>query len=1365
MTLNLLNRMPTFANCLTLMLAIVLMVAGVQAQSNYGSIQGSVQDKFGALVPNVTVTATALGTNESRQVQTNKQGEYDIEALPPVIYRIAFSAAGFQSVAVENVKVNTASNTIVNATLQVQTANQQVTVTAENPQLQSEDGTPSFTINQRSIQDMPLDARNTLSLALTLPGVSGNAGSEYGSQYNTTLIPGRELIINGGRPGTSQFVADGQSVTSVGLGRTTVSFSPDSIQEFTVLESNFSAQYSQAGGAIIQQSTRGGTNDLHGDVYWFYRTRGLQATPFDTYANATVGDARPPLQRNQLGAVAGGPVEIPKLYHGRNKTFFFASFEPTRQTQGNLTPSFERVPTTAERAGNFCNSLIYKSNGTTTPFAQLYNHFVKDSAGGLDYAPNPGYNASQSVSASNPEFQYNFASNMFDPNDSNPSCVGRELIDAGGANYINPVSAKLAALYEQPNLPSYIATGSNAGANYEYFRIGHAIDNRYSVRIDQVLPKNNTMFVRATIEPNSTDRFYRNQLTDPGVSSASNAKQILLSETGVIRQNMVNDIRIGYSGGDFASNFPSKYQTTDGTTPYLGTGGTPNVLGYGIADFFASATPNGGGAPWGNLGLEDPQDVNRDREHVYSISDDFTWSHGRHTLHFGVLTSQDQVNSADTGAGYLAGGKWIFAKNTNDSEECTGGGYDRISHCSQGSGGDPFAAFLEGVPTNLLFEDNLAPTYYYRWWNIGSYAQDDFKVLPNLTINVGIRHQYQSPRWEKNNRQGELAGVVPLQPSTFVIAYDSGLPAPIFDFAGYNGRSKYLDPPQYFDFEPRFGFSWSPTNRVEGHQVVIRGGYGITHDVLTGRSRTPYPNLAENSYTGFRSYSPQGGNDGEFNYTNVQGCGFATCRANLPGQFMYNNVSWLPDPNLLNIPSTGIITPIANSSPNGGDARYGNTGVVFDPTFKTPYIQNFSFQIQAQLSAMTSFTLGWQGAKGTKLFSNPHDINNNPLNGNYLVPGYYDGPGTNADAGMIILEDSTHSGSIYHALIANLDHRFSHDLQFNVNYTWGKSLDDASGGIEQDFNLVGGQDTSAQQIQGNEPQPSLGTTGERSLSAFNTPQVFNVTAFYELPFGHEKQFLNQGKAFDYVVGGWQISSLVHITSGQQTYVQLGDPQANRLCDPLGGNSDPCDGGGTIYNTRPNIVAGVPLKNPDWSPALANTVPYVNPRAFSVPSPGTFGNAPRTLGLNLPLAKRIDASVFKNLHVFENRQRYIELRAEFFNVFNWRSFGISGNGGSPVQELFSNNNSINQNDPAYEDSPSQPNRYLNLTPTVWDNFLKGSCPGSSGGISGAKGTVDSASTVCTELNSIYNSSFYILGGPSQNNLVEPRVIQFAAKLYF
>ena len=194
--------------------------------------------------------------------------------------------------------MDTAKITTADVVLTPGQITESVTVTGDVPLLQTYTGAVTQTVNERTIADTPLNGRNTLELSLTLPGVAGNVGSEIGSFFNSPPIPGREIIVNGGRPGTTQFIVDGQNVTGVALGRTAVSFSPDTIQEFSILQSNYSAQYSQAGGGIIQQTTKSGTNEVHGTAYWYHRQRAFSATPFVTQRLPQFGyEARPPLRR------------------------------------------------------------------------------------------------------------------------------------------------------------------------------------------------------------------------------------------------------------------------------------------------------------------------------------------------------------------------------------------------------------------------------------------------------------------------------------------------------------------------------------------------------------------------------------------------------------------------------------------------------------------------------------------------------------------------------------------------------------------------------------------------------------------------------------------------------------------------------------------------------------------------------------------------------------------------------------------------------------------------------------------------------------------------------------------------------------
>lgn len=1002
------------------------------------------------------------------------------------------------------------------------------------------------------------------------------------------------------------------------------------------------------------------------------------------------------------------------------------------------------MPTEREIQGDFSQSFTYDAAGNALPYPQMYNHFSKDADGTLRYLKNPNFNPNLPANGNNPMFQYLFGpANLFNPNDPDPARRGRVLVDALGRSYVNPVAAKIAQqLYPKANLP-LITSGPNAGANYAYFPNTNNTDDRYSLKMDQKIGNAHTVYGRYTYQPLYADRYFRDPSTNPGTSDTSRSRQILVSGTSILSPRLVNEARAGYVYGNFARNFPSQFLNRDGANEFLNIGGAgagfPNLLGFGVPDFYSAGGPAGNQVGFGRLGMNGIQNVGRNTEHNYTLSNDLTWTLGRHTIKTGLLAGLQQSNAAAPGYGYLAGGRWNFAGSTanGDAVGCSAPGATTSlpSDCRNATArtGDNFGAFLLGVPNSLFAYENVAQPYYYRWWNLGSYVQDDWKVRRNLTINIGLRHQYQSPRWEKFNRQGTL-NLNRLEPNP----YNGNQPSPVFEFAGYDGRSKYLTPARYFDFEPRFGFAWQPF--ADRKSFVVRGGYGITHSILTGRNRVPFPNLG-GKVDAHRQYNVAFGTTDLFNPSNIGGCGLAICSSDVPAQFGYNNVVYQPDPTLFQITGNGLIRPgdslrVVNGAPVQ-DRRYAQTGFVFDPKSRTPVIQSFSFEIQSEVMKETILTVGWRGSKGNHLFSTPSEINLNPFTATRNFPGY-----NGASGGRIILMDQTASSSIYHAGIVEVERRFRAGLQFRMNYTWSKSIDDSSGGIEPDFGNLAGQDSGAQTIRGNAPQNSFGTTKERAVSNFNYPHVFNLNGLYELPFGRGKKFLSGGRLMDMLVGGFQVTGLSRISSGQPVFLDLGD--SNQL--GFASNS-------FAANPRPNVIAGVPLRNPDWTPANATSTPYLNPRAFSIPEPGTFGNAARSYTMQMPWLRTFDASIFKTIYPFENRRRYIQLRVEGFNVLNAKSFGFSGFGTTLFSGLAQNR-------------PGQVNRYGALTPQVWNAILRRDP-------TGLQGTPDtnlpigqalSPLGVYTDLVNRYNRGFYTFGSSSQNT-IQARVLQFALKFYF
>src|ERR1051325_5827719 len=301
------------------------------AQTNRGSISGTVFDPTGAVIPTALVTITNLGTNQKVTLKTSEAGVYTATSLEPVLYNVTVEAVGFKRAVIQNVQVDTATTATVNITLEAGAIDTVVSVTAEAPVLNAQTGTTTHTITERQIRDVPLLNRSVLDLALTAPNVTGDAGSEDPEVTSGQPVPGFNLSLNGGRPGSTSILADGINNTGVGIARAVVSFTPETVQEFTVQTSAYSAEFGQTGGGVINATTKSGTNDFNGVALWYTRNPVTNARPW------RIGSGpRPPnnLRYNQVSFTVGGPVYLPhfgeggpKLYDGHDKTFFFFAYE------------------------------------------------------------------------------------------------------------------------------------------------------------------------------------------------------------------------------------------------------------------------------------------------------------------------------------------------------------------------------------------------------------------------------------------------------------------------------------------------------------------------------------------------------------------------------------------------------------------------------------------------------------------------------------------------------------------------------------------------------------------------------------------------------------------------------------------------------------------------------------------------------------------------------------------------------------------------------------------------------------------------------------------------------------------------------
>ena len=781
-------------------------------------------------------------------------------------------------------------------------------------------------------------------------------------------------------------------------------------------------------------------------------------------------------------------------------------------------------------------------------------------------------------------------------------------------------------------------------------------ETRYTVRIDHTISDNNRIYGRFTETP-----IVKIQTTPASSTNSfaiySRGAQAMLADTHTFSPTLINDLRLNYTRGKFSETLAPEFDATTGQNlntilglPSLSEGGYP-----ALQSLWPSQSRGGGsgGSSANSLGVANPVYFENDVEERYAITDIVYKNVGTMSLKFGVDLSH-ALQNVDPLYGTF-GGIYSFALTQTDS---TGSG--------SGTGGSAFASFMLGVPSGNVTMANAMVPYYYRWNSAAAFVQDDWKIRPNLTLNIGVRYSVQMPRTEKYNHQGvfrpDLAQSFPLaKPLTLADGETiSSVLAPPFAFSGIDGNSPYLTPPQYRDFEPRFGFAWQP-KYLQSHHLVIRGGYGLSHTPIGGFSQLPQPSFGTAST--YASTVPSA--TAQPSYVMRLGENPPLPISETPSQAIYGT-SGPPSNGMVYLNSLYYQGGLATAAlPSTG-------GFAVSRDYHTPYVNNWNLTVSWQAGANTTVEAAYTGAMGIHLFMGLEDINPsssglvtaelaqnitptttisdplgrlNPVTGKVLtVENGTLGSRYLGFADLYQWFDSS-GNSIRHAGYVNVVHRVGGGLTFNANYTLSKSIDTASsGGADHNIlSAVNGQ-VSGQVIFGGTRQ------NDRSVSTYDQRHVIHGSAIYDLPFGRGRRFLTHAwKPLEFVAGGWTTTGLVRMNSGFPYTVYLTD--ANQLGD-------------AAYSARPNIVSGVPIVNPLWShscPISTACQPYLNPAAFERPPLGQLGSAPRTLdNARGPWQQSFDLSIQKNFKLGESGKRRLQLRVDALNALNHPIFTVYPN---------------------------------------------------------------------------------------------------------
>ena len=779
------GRFQTIVRCLVLCLCVALAAPQVFGQAGAtGTILGTVTDSTGAVVANASVDVTNVATGVTMHTQTGSSGDYTVPYLSPATYKVTAQATGFEQSVVNNVMLVVAQNARVNFTLRPGATSSVVEVQASAVALDTDSSTISQTVTQQQVNELPLNGRNFLSLLF----IGAGAVQTNGEMGQMRQGEGNAISINGSRPESTNYMLDGLANTDTALNTPAVILSQDAIQEFKIQSENYSAEYGFSANQVNIVS-KSGTNSLHGSIFEFDRNDAFDAkAPFQTKI--------PELRQNQFGFVAGGPIYIPKVYDGRNKTFWLVNYEGWRIRNG--TDLFFNVPTLDELGGNF-NGLSLPAYGTPACDAQL--------ALNKDCMP-------------------------VDPNTGAP--FTGNTIDSSRFSRLATNMLPVAGMFPAPN-----CIGCTQG-NLEVKTTLPNNTDQETYKLDQNFGRLGSIFFRFT-NANYTlndEGGQSGSVSNPeGISIFTEKSQSWeISHTISIGPNIVNNFRFGRL--EALANQGGNPAPTDAVSALGLSGVFSNIADpYRLWPTLTLASFVDGGIQAG-YGSQ-VNDTTTSDIPMWEFADSLAMNHGKHTFTMG-FDYRNWVQKRNLSADFLGD----FGFNPNTIVQNSGG-------CATPSGlcgtGNAVADFLLGFYNNAsTFQPGpFSPAgtagnlNQYHFLYVAPFIQDDWKATSRLTLNLGLRWDYRNVPYETNDKlfwfdTSNPGGGLCYADKALGTQDVSGLGGPIAPdgngFYSYCGRHNPADGSKR-PFAPRIGFAYRPF----GNKTVIRGGYGIFFDSFETR--------------------------------------------------------------------------------------------------------------------------------------------------------------------------------------------------------------------------------------------------------------------------------------------------------------------------------------------------------------------------------------------------------------------------------------------------------------------------------------------------------------------------------------------------
>lgn len=764
------------ARIMRLSLAVSLLSFAAFAQTNEGSIVGNVLDPSGATVPAATVTAKAEGTGAVYSTVTTDAGSFSLPNVRIGTYNVSVTAPGFQTNDIRGVVVQIATASTLHVTLQPGNVTQTVTVNAEAPTIETESADIGTVVTTKQVLDLPLALGSTVqsmrspeAFVFLTPGTVGPGTNGSGSNGASTGGP-FESKISGGQNYGTEVLLDGASTYRSENGSSFDEAAPsvEALSEFRVETSTMPAEYGRTTGGIEIFSTKSGTNSFHGTAYDLFRNKDLDANPwFNNYQ----GLPRPLDSQNDYGGVLSGPVWLPKIYNGKNKTFFMFSWEQYRQNQGGT--STVTVPTAAEKSGDFTADLdtsrpegTNPCDGTTVYYGEIFDPSSTRTVNGApcrtSYLAETGKNAIP-------------------------------------ASQMSPIGQKILSYYPNP-------LNGNAVNNFSYNYHYPLLDTTMTIRIDENINDNNKLFAMYDSRDNtrlSTTPIWDNP-AGQGRSQDFFTHYARAGEDWTISPTMLNHLNLGFNHTN-SSNVGAGARLGNGQN-WDATLGITNAAGPTFPNF-STGQPN-------ITGIGDNVD-NDTIDYGYRVNDDFSWVKGAHTMKFGVdfryqIYEPGSINNT-TGT---------FNFGCAETAAASGA---LAGNCSSGNG---IASMLLGQVDNANLEAYASqPRWLSHYFAV--YGQDSFKLSPTFTVSYGMRWEVDTPRHEAHGNTSNIS-LTAMNPV-------AGRPGALVFAGKGPGRNGNVDETWantwYKDFAPRIGVAWAPG--MFNNKVAIRAGYAIYYGAIT----------------------------------------------------------------------------------------------------------------------------------------------------------------------------------------------------------------------------------------------------------------------------------------------------------------------------------------------------------------------------------------------------------------------------------------------------------------------------------------------------------------------------------------------------